>query len=1038
MDKDEQYRTDSYRVAVTPTFPEDGRPLDGRPKSRRRRTPSKSSRSTIDDDFEDMRSFQIEMDEHKISVDALYARYATDPNMGLTSMRVEEIYSVFGPNVLTPVPRLPEWVIFCKNLFGGFSIILWVACFLCLVTFSVQSDLMEHPPYENLTLGILLFIVILLTSGFSFYQEVQGIRMMDELRRPLQQYVNVVREGRKLVLPSEQLVMGDVVDLKAGDRIPADVRIISSSNFKVDNSCLTGVTEPQLRSAEFTNEDPLETMNMAYVSANAIEGHCRGVVVATGHRTLVGRLHTTVEFHYPESAIVKEVACTMHTLTNFGIVLGLLLFVIAYIVGYHWIDALIFLIGILLAVVPEGLLAVVNISLLLTAKRMYAKNCLVKHLDCIETLGRVSSIVVDKNGSLTTGPTTLCHMWLDGKMVDIDLSDNQNAGGSSYNRTAAFQVLARVAGLCNAAQFAGGQEAAPILKRQTTGNRVDAALLKFVQLSGTDVDAMRTRNRRVCEIPFSPMSRFQVTIHETEDKNDPSYVLLMKGAPELLLECCSTIVYGGKEIPLDDTMKETFSDAFIDMGSMGETVIGFCDYKLPTQKFPPGYPFDAEEQNFPLTGLRFLGLVSLREPIRPNVPDAVTKCRSAGIRIVMVTGDHPITAKAIARECRIFTEQSRTVEDLAAERQVAVEQVMSSDANALILHGSDLKDLTRDRMDYLLRTHTDVIFARLTLSQKLQVVEVLQHAGGVVAATGSGVCDAPALRKAHIGIAKGATADSVAKEAADVVLLDDNFATIVAGIEEGRLIFENLRKAIGYIITTNMPEVWPFFMFLVLGIPLPLGALTILIIDLGTDMLPAIALSFEKPEYDIMSVNPRNPRDTRLIDINMIDVRNGQIGMIEMVAGFFAYCVVMGENGFWMEDLFYRRRAWDSMGINDFTDSYGQEWTYERRKHLEWTCHSAFFISIVICQWVNSFCCKTRTKSIRQQGFTNHALTSALIAETVLALILLYTPGMTLGFRMMPIKFNWWLPALPFAFLIVIYDEVRRIVKVRNYKGSRY
>ncbi|GAB6023010.1 hypothetical protein CHUAL_007100 [Chamberlinius hualienensis] len=1025
-------RTNSYRVAVTPTIPEDGRASDGTAKSRRRRPPSKGSRSTVADEVDDLRA-TFEMDEHKISLDALYARYATDPNMGLTALRVKEVYEVFGPNRRTPVPTVPDWVLFCKNVFGGFSLLLWIACVLCLVTFSVQSDLMDRPPYENLALAIILAIVVILTGLFSYVQEKRGIRLLERFCRKTPQSVNVVREGKKMVLDSEELVMGDVVDIKAGDKIPADIRIISSHNFKVDNSLINGVLEPQLRSPEFTHEDPLETINMAYSSANAVEGSCRGVVVATGDRVLVARLLTSVEFHYPESSLIREVTCTMQTLTSVGIIVGMVLFIVAYLTrplwfGFQWFDALVILVGIILAIVPEGLLAVVSLSLILTANRLYSKNLMAKNLDSIETLGRVSSILVDKRRALTSGVLKVSHLWFNGNRVDADLSEDN---GESYRRTQTFQSLLRIASLCNTALFATEQGDVTPSKRKASGDQYDVALLKWVDSQEGNAEQSSSRNPKVCEIPFNPNNRFHVTIHEVPDQKDHSYVLLMKGAPEHLLDACSTIMFNGKEVALDGKLKEALSEAFIEFGSLGETVLGFCDYKLPKQKFSSGYPFDADDQNFPLMGLRFVGLISFADSLRPNVPDAVGKCRTAGIRAVMVTGDHPITAKALARQCRIFIEDSKTVEDIATERGIGISDVSSKEANAVVIHGSDLKDMTHDRLDYLLRTHRDVIFARCTIQQKLYIVEGLQALGGIVASTGVSVCDAPVLRKAHLGIALNVAGDDVAKSAGDLILLDDNFATIVAGVEEGRLIFENLRKSVAYLITSNMPEVWPFFLFLLLGIPLPLGALTILVIDLGTDMLPAISLTYERPEYDIMTVNPRNPQETRLIDFNVIDVRNGQIGIIEMAAGFFSYIVVMGENGFWMENLLYRRRAWDSVGVSDMRDSYGQEWTYERRKYLEWTCHSAFFISVVICQWMNLLCCKARNKLIHQQGCRNHVLTFAFIFEAILAILLLYIPGMDVAFRLMPIKINWWFCSLPFALLILMYDEARIFLKVK-------
>jgi len=268
-----------------------------------------------------------------------------------------------------------------------------------------------------------------------------------------------------------------------------------------------------------------------------------------------------------------------------------------------------------------------------------------------------------------------------------------------------------------------------------------------------------------------------------------------------------------------------------------------------------------------------------------------------------------------------------------------------------------------------------------------------------------------------------------------MILLDDNFASIVTGVEEGRLIFDNLKKSIAYTLTSNIPEISPFLLFIIADIPLPLGTVTILCIDLGTDMVPAISLAYEEAESDIMKRRPRNPFTDKLVNERLISMAYGQIGMMQASAGFFAYFVIMSENGFLPKDLFGLRRHWDSRDINDLTDSYGQEWTYDARKQLEYTCHTAFFVSIVVVQWADLIICKTRRNSLFQQGMRNHVLTFGLFFETAVACLLSYTPGMEVGLRMYPLKINWWLPALPYSCLIFVYDETRKYI-IRNSAGG--
>merc|ERR1712126_490307 len=301
----------------------------------------------------------------------------------------------------------------------------------------------------------------------------------------------------------------------------------------------------------------------------------------------------------------------------------------------------------------------------------------------------------------------------------------------------------------------------------------------------------------------------------------------MKGAPERILDRCSSIVVDGTERPLNDEWKDAFNTAYMELGGLGERVLGFCDFMLPADKYPVGYPFDADEANFPLENLRFVGLMSMIDPPRAAVPDAVAKCRSAGIKVIMVTGDHPITAKAIAKSVGIISEGQETVEDIAERHNIDVSKVNPRDARSAVVHGGELKDMSEKQLDDLLLFHTEIVFARTSPQQKLIIVEGCQRMGAIVAVTGDGVNDSPALKKADIGVAMGIAGSDVSKQAADMILLDDNFASIVTGVEEGRLIFDNLKKSIAYTLTSNIPEISPFLLFILADVPLPLGTVTI-------------------------------------------------------------------------------------------------------------------------------------------------------------------------------------------------------------------
>jgi sodium/potassium-transporting ATPase subunit alpha len=992
--------------------------------------------SKPEENLDDLKK-ELELDVHRITVSELCQRLGTNLETGLTNAQATFNLERDGPNTLTPPPTTSEWFKFAQNLFGGFAVLLWIGAILCFLAYGIQASTFEDPPDDNLYLGVVLAGVVIITGVFSYYQENKSSRIMESFKSMVPQYALCLREGDKIKIKAEDLTVGDIVEIEFGDRIPADIRVVEAKGFKVDNSSLTGESEPQTRSSDFTHENPLETRNLAFFSTNAVEGTAIGIVVNTGDNTVMGRIAGLASgLETGETPIAKEIAHFIHIITGVAVFLGLTFFVIAFILGYHWLDAVIFLIGIIVANVPEGLLATVTVCLTLTAKRMASKNCLVKNLEAVETLGSTSTICSDKTGTLTQNRMTVAHMWFDNRIFEADTTEDQS-GSAALKNNPGWDKLFRVSALCNRAEFKAGQESKTILKREVNGDASEAALLKCCELAKGDVAGYRNVRRKVCEIPFNSTNKYQVSIHEKgNDKDVPgNFVLVMKGAPERILERCSSILIGGENLQMTDEWKDAFNQAYLELGGLGERVLGFCDFYLSDSEFPIDFVFDAEEQNFPLEGLRFIGLMSLIDPPRAAVPDAVAKCRSAGIKVIMVTGDHPITAKAIAKSVGIISEGSETIEDIALRQGIPLHEVNSLDARAAVVHGGELKDFTESQLDNILMNHSEIVFARTSPQQKLIIVEGCQRMGAIVAVTGDGVNDSPALKKADIGVAMGIAGSDVSKQAADMILLDDNFASIVTGVEEGRLIFDNLKKSIAYTLTSNIPEISPFLLFIIADIPLPLGTVTILCIDLGTDMVPAISMAYEEAESDIMKRQPRNPYTDKLVNERLISMAYGQIGMIQAAAGFFVYLVIMAENGFWPSKLLGIRKRWDSHAVNDLEDSYFQEWTYRDRKILEFTCHTAFFISIVIVQWADLLICKTRRNSIFQQGIKNYMLNFGLVFETCLAAFLSYCPGMDKGIRMYPLKFNWWLPALPFSLSIFIYDEVRKYL-LRRHPGG--
>merc|ERR1712165_210545 len=534
-----------------------------------------AGRGKKDAKTEDLKK-ELELDVHKIELEQLYKRFGTDYNNGLTTAQAQAGIEQYGLNQLTPPPTTPEWVKFCQNLFSGFACLLWLGAILCFLAYGIQASAYEEPPDDNLYLGVVLTAVVTVTGIFSYYQESKSAKIMESFKNLVPQYALVRRGGEKINIEAKDLTIGDICEVKFGDRIPADLRVLEARGFKVDNSSLTGESEPQSRSPDFTNENPLETKNLAFFSTNAVEGTATEIVVNIGDNTVMGRIAGLASgLDSGQTPIAKEIEHFIHLITAVAVFLGVSFFIIAFILGYHWLDAVIFLIGIIVANVPEGLLATVTVCLTLTAKRMASKNCLVKNLEAVETLGSTSCICSDKTGTLTQNRMTVAHMWFDNKIHEADTSEDQS-GTSNYKNGPGWRPLERCAALCNRAEFKPNQSGVPVLKREVNGDASEAALLKCTELSTGDVMSFRSKAKKVCEIPFNSTNKYQVSIHEQGSAN----LLVMKGAPERILDRCSSILVDGKEETLDDAWKAKFNAAYMELGGLGERVLGFCDMVL--------------------------------------------------------------------------------------------------------------------------------------------------------------------------------------------------------------------------------------------------------------------------------------------------------------------------------------------------------------------------------------------------------------------------------------------------------------------------
>ena len=707
----------------------------GQVKSVRRmpvaRSVGQASKLTEMMDIEILRQ-EISIDDHKIPLNDLFNRLLTDPVTGLTWQQQGAIHQRDGPNLISAPAEPPGWVRFSKNIFGGFSFMLWLGAFLCFAHYSIQSGIHATVPTDDLVLGFSLIVCVLVTGVFSFIQETKDSEMRAEFDKLLPEKALVIRDGEELLVDAVDLVIGDIVVINPGDQIAADIRIFETRNFKVDNSTLTGESEPQWRSAECTHENALMTDNLVFYSTFCVEGYAKGVVINTGDLTVVGRLTSySIEHERKDTPISREVANFMHLVTISAVVLAVLLFIVAFLVGYHWMDAILFMIGIIVSIVPEGMLALVTIALSVSARRMSSKNCLVKNLEAVETLGATSIIVTDKTGTLTSNKLTVAHVWVDNQIGEIDTSADENPAVSFETGSGSWKNMARVAVLCNGGQFRQHEDAVPVMLRETSGDPTETALLRCVEAVEGNTEVFRQMHRNVLHIPFNPMTRIQVSIHECADFKTGGYLACMVGAPELILQRCGSALVAGQERPVDQDYKNAFFYAVNELANLGETVVALCDARLPPRQFPPGFQFNPAQVNFPITGYRLLGLMSMIDPPKPSVPDAISRVRDAGVKVVMVTGDHPNTAVAIAKSVGIVDFETEPY-------TLSVAGLPGGEIQSAVVKGEDMEQMSPDVLDDILLNSAELVFARVKPEQKLQIVESCQRLGAVVTVTGDG------------------------------------------------------------------------------------------------------------------------------------------------------------------------------------------------------------------------------------------------------------------------------------------------------------
>ena len=872
---------------------------------------------------------------------------------GLSADQARRRIQEFGPNQVARARRESVLWQFAKEFIHFFALILWLAAGLAF--WAHWND----PEQGMATLGFAVVGVIVVNGVFSFWQVYRAERALDALEKLLPHQVNVLRDGVYSQIPAAQLVPGDVISLEAGDLIPADSRLVEAFGLRVDVATVTGESLPKARDAHPSSEETfLRSRNAMLAGTTVVSGNGRAVVCATGEHTEFGKIaHLTQTVRHASFPLQREIAFLSRVVAILATALGVIFFLIGLTIPLSFTQNLLFAIGIIVANVPEGLLPTVTLSLALGAQRMARRNVIIRHLPAVETLGSATAICTDKTGTLTENRMHVRRLHLGGMFHEV--TDEARITALAARHPQFFEALR----LCHNLKETGDPGTQAYL-----GDPTEVALVELAaHVKSADLAAAR-----VDEVPFDSDRRRMSTLMRTSQ----GLVLYAKGALEALLPLCVEVETGSGREALTPAWRSQLLQSQEAMAHDGLRVLA-----VACRNVAEGFDRESLEERLVLTGL-----VGLDDPPRSEVPAAVRTCHLAGIRVIMITGDHPHTAAAVARQIGLATSEAPPV-----------------------ITGDALQRMSHIQLQLALDT-PELLFARIAADQKMQIVRALQQKGEIVAVTGDGVNDAPALRQADIGIAMGVTGTDVARETADMVLTDDNFASIVAAIEEGRAVFDNIRKFLTYILSSNIPELIPYLAFVLFKIPLPLTIIQILAVDLGTDMLPALALGAELPSRHVMERPPR-PRSQRLLSAGLLTRAYGFLGLLEAVGAMAAFFFVLVCAGW----------------------SYGQpigpqDLLFPAYLQATTACLSA----IVVMQVVNVYVCRSARESAFNLGLgSNRLILFGIAAELLLILAIVYTPWGNLLFGTAPISWQVWLFILPFAAGMLALEEVRKWI-VRN------
>lgn len=865
-----------------------------------------------------------------------------DDQLGLSKEQVVQNKETYGENTLIQEKGESLIHMIIGELAGFLNILLLAAAVISILASGHLTD------------GLFIIAIVILNTALSVFQERRASNAVEALKSMSAPKAKVLRDGQITEVASTELTVGDIVLVEAGDYIPADMRLIESTNLKVDESTLTGESVPVEKNADSVIDETAgigDRINMGYMSTIVTYGRAKGIITQIGMETEIGHIAKMLnEVEDEQTPLQKKIDALSKLLGTISIIVVVVIFIVGFI--YNWIGITeyeildLFLVSVSLAVaaIPEGLPTVITVVLSLGMRKMAKKNAIVKELNAVETLGSVTVISSDKTGTLTQNKMVVTRVF-DNELVYEVTGKGYEFTGEIKGSSAAIDKLIEIGGLCNDST---------IDKDQLIGDPTELALVTLMGKAGVDRAKLQQTNKRIDEFPFDSDRKLMSTLHDVNGEK----TLYTKGASDELLERCTHYLLKGEVVPMDDKFKKVVKLANKGMAHNALRVLGFA-YKLIDQ-----YSDIKEEEQ----GLIFTGLVGIIDPPREEVKEAIKICHRAGIRVVMITGDHKLTAGAIGKELGILTDENSAVD------------------------GAMINKMTDEELVETVKT--TCVFARVSPNHKVRIVKALQEAGEITSMTGDGVNDAPALKQANIGVAMGITGTDVSKEAADMVLMDDNFTTIVEAVEEGRVIYSNIRKFVGYLVSCNVGEVLLIFIAMLLGMGSPLLPIQILWINLVTDSFPAFALGLEKQETGVMDQNPIDP------NASIVDKKMGLA--IGFQAAFLTIAVL----------------ASYIIGRNVAGGA-------------EYLGNTFAFITIITGELLRTYSARSENRSIfRMRNFENKYVNYSVLLGLVLMVVVVFVPGVNTVFKTnVDLSVTQFLIAMALGFIPLLGGELAKTFK---------